>query len=116
MKTAICQFAATYDTDANLQICTALIADADAAGADLVVLPEASMYFDPLHERSAEGHGQSVDGVFVNALAELARAAGITVVAGMTESVDGDGRDSNTLVALSPQGQMIGVLPEAAPV
>lgn len=109
MKTAVCQFTATNDGAQNLRTCIELVVEAAEAGAHLAVLPEASMYFDPTSESAAGSHGESIDGPFVRAIAQAAQSAKITVVVGMTESLIDDARDSNTLVALSPQGDLLGV-------
>jgi predicted amidohydrolase len=52
---------------------------------------------------------ESIDGPFVTGLAEQAARRGVTVVAGMFESVEGDPtRAYNTVVAIGPSGDLIG--------
>jgi predicted amidohydrolase len=52
---------------------------------------------------------EPLDGPFVTGVARSAKAFGVTVVAGMFESVDGEPtRAYNTVVALGPSGDLIG--------
>lgn len=105
---AVCQFAAGTDIDTNTATCTGLVADAAAAGARLVVLPEAAMYHDP-GRTSTRPVGQRLDGPFVGAVAQAAKAHGVDVIVGMSETLAEGGRTSNTLVALSDTGELRGV-------
>lgn len=77
--------------------------------ADLVVLPEGVMhdFGPPDHDVSA--HAEPLDGPFVTLLAEQAAKLGAVVVAGMFERGDGDPRPFNSLVALGPDGSLLGV-------
>jgi predicted amidohydrolase len=108
MKIAVCQFTASMDVDANLQKCVELIERSAAAGADLAVLPEESMYHDPHGEGTRGGYSEDLDGPFASTIATAARTAGVTVVLGITETLRGDPRKSNTLLAVSAMGSMIG--------
>jgi len=105
---AVCQFSAGTDIDANTRTSIDLIASAAAAGADLAVLPEAAMYYDPTHS-SKQAVGQDVDGPFVTAIADAAKAHGVTTVVGMSETLEGNQRTSNTLVAISDTGELRGL-------
>jgi predicted amidohydrolase len=52
---------------------------------------------------------ESLDGDFVTGLGETAKSAGVTIVAGMFESVDGDpSRAYNTVVAVGSDGGLLG--------
>ena len=107
LQAAVCQFAATTDIAENTASCVDLIERAARAGAELAVLPEAAMFFDP--GRTVPGtHGQPTDGPFVQHIAAAAAKAGIAVVVGMSESIDDPDRDSNTVVALSATGDLLG--------
>lgn len=108
MKVAVAQFAAGRDGAANMQACRTLIADAAASGAELVILPEVSMYFDPRRQDGLGPHGQSLDGPFATAIADAARAHGLAVIAGMLEAVPGSARDYNTVVVADRTGQRLG--------
>lgn len=109
VRVAIGQFAAGTDKAANLAAITGLVQDAAAAGAAVAVLPENSMYSDATPGADARAWAEPLDGPFARDLARLARTAGLTVVAGMTESLPGEARAANTLVAVSDTGQPLGV-------
>ncbi len=114
MRIAVCQFAAGTDVAENTRTCVALIGQAAERGADLAVLPEVSMYFDPKHTDGPGSHGQALGGPFAAAIAEAASSGGIAVLAGMLETAgdmdapDGAARDFNTLIAISARGERIG--------
>ncbi|MHB1063045.1 MAG: carbon-nitrogen hydrolase family protein [Georgenia sp.] len=110
MRAALAQFAATPDKAANLSVATDLIARAGADGAVLVVLPEYAMSWDARATAADLLAGsERLDGPFVTALAAAAAAHRVTVVAGMTERpVGGGGLPANTVVAVGPDGALVG--------
>ncbi|MGZ4699435.1 MAG: carbon-nitrogen hydrolase family protein [Oryzihumus sp.] len=83
----------------------AALAEAAAApGADLVVLPEAfARDFGPPGSDVA-GFAEPLDGPFVQALTDAARAHGTTLVAGMFEAGGDPERPFNTLVVVDRDG------------
>src|SRR4051812_17186082 len=91
MRVAVVQFVAGDDKPANLVRLRDLIGKAAAEGAELVVAPEASMHGFGEPDTPLAPVAESLDGPFVSELADVARAHRITVVAGMFESVEGDG-------------------------
>src|SRR5580765_3550242 len=98
MKIALAQIVAGADPAANLDLVAERVADAAAAGAELVVFPEATMraFGHPLR-----GIAEPLDGPWATAVAELARSAGVTVAVGMfTPGIDG--RVRNTLLVTGP--------------
>ena len=106
MKVALGQFGAGPDKSKNLERIAAFAAEAARGGADLVLFPEAAM--------AGGGPGadltpfaEPLDGPFVAGLAETARKNGIAVVAGMFEPGDA-GRVYNTVVAVGPDGALLG--------
>ncbi|MEP6464539.1 MAG: carbon-nitrogen hydrolase family protein [Frankiaceae bacterium] len=105
MKVAVVQFASGTDKAANLVRVRELVARAAAAGAELVIAPEAAMHpfgapGDPLAALA-----EPLDGPFVNGLAASAAEHGVTAVAGMFESVPGDSAKAfNTVVAVNGDG------------
>src|SRR5271155_140144 len=109
MKIAVAQFAAGMDSSANLARVQALVGTAADSGATLVIAPEAAMHDFGPQELALAPVAESLDGAFVTGLADIASRRGVTVVAGMFESVAGDStRAYNTVVALAPSGQLIG--------
>jgi predicted amidohydrolase len=104
---AVAQFAPVADVDTNLSTIATLTATAAARGAQLLVFPEYSSFFLPdLGQQLVDG-AQRLDGPFVRGLAELARQHGVHIVAGFVEKIDEPSRFSNTLVALSPTGELV---------
>jgi predicted amidohydrolase len=109
MKVGVGQFAAGFDKAANLATAQALVAQAAAEGADLVVLPEGAMHDFGPQDLALAPFAEPLDGPFITGIAAAARQAGVTVVAGMFESVEGDPtRAYNTVVAVGPDGDLVG--------
>lgn len=108
VRVAVGQFAGSTDKPANLETVSALVGTAAREGAELVLLPEYSMYFDPDPTADLTPTSEPLDGEFARAIAELAGKHAITVVAGMNERLTGDARISNTLVAHGPGGASLG--------
>jgi predicted amidohydrolase len=104
---AVAQFAPGADTAANLEAMRALALTAVDRGARLVVFPEYSSHFtEPLGPdfvRAAE----SLDGPFVRAVGALASELGVHIVAGLIERADDATHVHNTIVALSPRGELV---------
>lgn len=94
MRITLDQLRSTDDPAVNLELVAAAVGRAAAAGARLLVLPEATMcrFGGPL-----AGIAEPVDGPWARAVSDLADAAGITVVAGMFTPGAG-GRVRNTLL------------------
>lgn len=98
MRIALAQISSTPDPAVNLAELERRTADAAAAGARLVVFPEATMccFGVPLGSVA-----EPLDGPFATRVREIAAGAGVTVVAGMF-TPSGDGRVRNTLLATGP--------------
>ena len=98
LRVALAQIASGDDPAANLDQVADRVGEAVAAGAELVVFPEATMRrFGPGLRRVAE----PIEGPWATRLSELGRAHQVTVVAGMFTPADGD-RVRNTLLAAGP--------------
>ncbi|MEO3789785.1 deaminated glutathione amidase [Nonomuraea sp. B10E15] len=98
MRIAVGQFASAEDWTQNLKTCQALIDEAVAGDAGLLVLPEGSLALfvdEPARIRQA---AQPLDGPFVSGLVERTRGSATTVIAGVHIPAD-DGRVYNVLVA-----------------
>jgi predicted amidohydrolase len=104
MRVAVAQFAAGRDLAGNRKRVAELIARAADGGAELVVLPEAAMHPFGGPEDDLVAVAEPVDGAFGTALAEAAAGAGVVAVAGMFESVPGEARVVNTVLATGPDG------------
>ena len=109
MRVGLLQLAASEDKDANRAAVVAGVEALAGEGAQLVVAPEASMHGFGTPDLPLAPVAEPLDGPFVTALAAAARAHGVTVLAGMFEPVEGDpSRAYNTVVAVGPDGEVIG--------
>lgn len=99
---AVAQFCPGTDERQNLAAITALATTAVARGAQLIVFPEYSAYFEAALGPDSVAAAQPLDGSFVTALQRLASDLSVYVVAGMLEATTIPGRFSNTLVAVGP--------------
>jgi deaminated glutathione amidase len=104
---AVAQFAPGTDVAANLARIRELATTAVARGARLVVFPEYSSYFAARLGQDFVDAAQSLDGEFVAGIRALAADLGIPLVVGLVEKVDEASRFSNTLVAVSPGGDIL---------
>lgn len=104
---AVAQFVPGNDLDENLAQMTDLATAAADRGATLVVFPEYSAFFEAEMGAASVAAAESLDGPFVSALSVLAERLGIHAVAGMLEVTDDPSRFSNTLVAISPEGELL---------
>lgn len=100
LRVALGQLASSTEVDENLASAVALVREAADAGAQLVVLPEATI---ANFSRPAAETQQELDGPFATSLRETATDAGVVVVAGMFEPSD-DGRRYNTLLVTGRAG------------
>jgi deaminated glutathione amidase len=95
VQLALAQIASTEEPERNLELLAERVRAAAAAGARLVVFPEATMcYFGVKLSPVAE----PLDGPWATRVREVAAAAGVTVVVGMFTPAP-DGRVYNTLLA-----------------
>jgi predicted amidohydrolase len=107
MRTAVVQLEASTDVDVNLEAIGHHLEDAAGAGAQLVVLPEASMHDFGAPDLPLGPVAQPLDGPFVVSVGELARKADVTVVVGMFERSDDPARPYNTLAVLGRDGDVV---------
>lgn len=106
LKVALGQVAAGADKRENLVALQRMVERAAGEGADLVIFPEAAMVA-PGAPGGLVGYAEETSGPFVRGLAGVARAHGVTVVAGMFEPAS-SGRVFNTLVVLGREGGLLG--------
>lgn len=106
---AIAQYACAADTETNLQTAERYIAEAGAAGARLVLLPELhnTRYFCQREDPSLFDHAEPIPGPSTERLAMAARQAGVVVVASLFER-RAAGLYHNTAVVLDSDGQIAG--------
>jgi predicted amidohydrolase len=109
MRIAVLQFAAGTDKTANLSRLSELTTQAAGLGAELVVAPEASMHGFGDANTPLAPVAESLDGPFATGIGVLSRRLGVTVVAGMFETVPQDAaRAYNTVVVSGPDGSILG--------
>jgi predicted amidohydrolase len=104
---AVAQFAPSVDVAINLEVIRTLATTAVGSGARLVVFPEYSSYFSSQLGQSFVDAAQPLDGDFVAGIRTLAIELDIYVVVGLVERIDEAARFSNTLVAVSPAGDLV---------
>ena len=104
VEVAVAQFAPGTDKAANLGTIRALVGEAAARGARVVVAPEYAMFTAPKLDQGVVDAGEPLDGAFVATLGEIASDAGVYVIAGIAERLTDNDRISNTLVAVGPDG------------
>jgi predicted amidohydrolase len=109
MRIAVGQVTAGREKEANLRrmVAATATAGAGAAGAALVLFPEWAMASLPPGE-SLVPVAEPLDGPFVTALAEAARAHRTAIVAGVFETAPVPDRVYNTVVALDARGELAG--------
>ena len=104
MRIALGQLLSTYDPGENLRAVADLARRAGEDGADLLVMPEATMF---AFGRSLKGVAEPLDGPWAGAVTDLAREHSVGIVAGMFTPGDGDRVRNTTLIAL-PDGTVRG--------
>jgi deaminated glutathione amidase len=108
VKIAVAQTSSTDDKQANTERALAMLARAAGGGPDLVVLPEAIMADFAPERGTVAAQAEPLDGDFVGALRSAAKEHGTAVVAGMFETSDDPDRPYNTLLAIGPDGDLLG--------
>ena len=104
---AVAQFVPGPDREANLAEISRLAGVAAARGAQLVVFPEYSAFFEPVLGPAFVAAAEPLDGPFVTGLAALAEGLGLVIVAGMLEKAAVAGRFCNTIVSVGPTGELL---------
>ena len=104
---AVAQFAPTTDGAANLASIRELATTAVGRGAKLVVFPEYSSYFASTLGQDFVDAAQPLDGEFVAGIRALATELDSYLVVGLVERLGEAARFSNTLVAVSPAGDVV---------
>lgn len=103
---AVGQFAPGPDKAENLRQITMYVQEAADRNARLIVFPEYSSYFSGRLGPDYAANAEPLDGPFVQALSKLARTHGLHIVAGLVHESGVDDRFSNTIVAISPEGEL----------
>ncbi|MGW5878853.1 carbon-nitrogen hydrolase family protein [Nocardiopsis terrae] len=108
VQVAVAQFAPGQDKAENRRSVAELTARAAADGARVVLFPEYTMFTAPRTDHRYVEAAEPLDGPFLTDAADTARREGVYLVLGVNES-EGEGatRFTNTLVALSPEGERI---------
>jgi predicted amidohydrolase len=104
MRIALAQISSGTDPSENLELVSKQTAAAAAAGAELVIFPEATMCRFGV---SLGPVAEPLDGPWARGVGDIAASHGVTVVAGMFTPGD-DGKVRNTLVIADADGDLIG--------
>lgn len=109
LRVAVAQYACTPDPAANLDTAVTYIAQAGAAGAKLVLLPELhnTPYFCQREDPALFDLAEPIPGPSTERLARAAREAGVVVVASLFER-RAAGLYHNTAVVLDSDGTLAG--------
>lgn len=102
----VAQFSPSRDREFNLDSLRELSTRAAERGARLVVFPEYSSYFAPNLSQDFVDAAEPLDGAFVAGVRALAVELKIWIVVGLVERIDEPKRFSNTLIAMSPEGDL----------
>ncbi|GGL11445.1 putative amidohydrolase [Curtobacterium luteum] len=105
---AAAQFAPVDDPVANAATIRRFAEQAVQRGAQLLVTPEYSSYFTADIDDRFVAAAQALDGPFVTELRAIAVDTGLTLVVGVAETADDPARFRNTLVAVRPDGSLVG--------
>lgn len=103
---AVVGLASGQDAAVNRAAADAAVRTAASSGADLVVLPEYAGRFDP--RGVGPEHAEPLDGPFVRTLQDAARGGRVTVLAGTVVPGAGAVRAVNAVVAIGPDGSLLG--------
>jgi predicted amidohydrolase len=103
MRVAVVQMSSSTDSAANRDAVGRTLTALEP-GADLIVLPEATMHDFGAPDHDLAAAAEPLDGPFVSLLAEHAGRLGATIVAGMFERTVA--LPFNTLVAVGPDGSL----------
>lgn len=111
LRIAIAQISSSLEKGANLSSALALIKEAKAKGAQLIAFPEFLMAFSPANQTAEElaALAEPVDGPFVTALRDAARAARIGILATIYERCASSHRVYDTAVWIDNQGGVVAV-------
>lgn len=111
MRVGLAQYGAIEDKAANLARAREVAAEAGRRGVHLLVFPEVFMHrWTDTAEATPAEVAETLDGPFLSAVAEAARAHRLHIVMGMAERAPGESyRAYNTAVLLSPAGERLAV-------
>ncbi|MES1935921.1 carbon-nitrogen hydrolase [Salinisphaera hydrothermalis] len=109
LTVAVAQYACVPDVETNVARAEQAVAEAGAAGAALVLLPELhnTPYFCQREDPAIFDYAEAVPGPTSDRLAAAARAAGVVVVASLFER-RAPGLYHNTAVVLDADGRLAG--------
>lgn len=96
---AVIQFAPTTDKAENLAQIERFVTQAADQGAGLAVLPEYSLFTNPVIDETFVESAEELDGTAVSTIRGLSKNNNIAIIAGVNEP-DGAGRIYNTLVGI----------------
>jgi predicted amidohydrolase len=110
-KIAIAQIASATEKKKNLATALGIIKEAKSKGAELIAFPEFLMAFSPASQSAEEltQVAESVEGAFIAALRDAAKANGIAIVAPIYETSPVTHRVFDTSVWIDARGNVASV-------
>ncbi|MFW6415365.1 MAG: carbon-nitrogen hydrolase family protein [Thermodesulfobacteriota bacterium] len=105
LNISLAQVEVSSDPMRNLDTANSLASRAAGEQSDLIVLPEMFMAV-PGPEKRPVDYAEDLHGQFVNRLCEIASGNSIYLLAGIWEKVDSVNKAGNTLVLISPAGEL----------
>jgi predicted amidohydrolase len=110
-KIAIAQVTSSTDKQSNLKTALGLIKEAKNKNAELIAFPEFLMAFSPASQSAEEltQVGESVDGAFITALCDAAKANGIAIIAPIYETSSVPNRVFDSAVWIDAKGNVAAV-------
>jgi predicted amidohydrolase len=110
-KIAIAQISSSTEKKQNLTTAVSLVKEAKSKSAELITFPEFLMAFSPANQSAAEltQVAESVDGVFITALCDAAKANGIAIIAPIYETSPVTHRVFDSAVWIDAKGDVASV-------
>jgi len=110
-RIAIAQIASSTEKKKNLATALRLVKEAKSKNAELIAFPEFLMAFSPASQSAAElaQVAEAVDGAFITALQEAARANEVAIIAPIYESSPVNDRVLDTAVWIDSKGNVVSI-------
>ena len=106
LNISLAQVEASSHPEKNLDVAKGLAREAAKEHSDLLVLPEMYMAV-PEEGKAPSDYAQDIQGPFVTGLCDIASRNNIYLIAGIWESIASVDLPGNTIVLISPRGELL---------